>query len=81
MEFMFGEMISRFEDRFENWRLRSKVGQEKGYGNELYETWPMRGRIQPNRDSRHRQGFDDLGDVDQNLGSIKLKIPTFKRKN
>jgi hypothetical protein len=22
-----------------------------------------------------------LGDVDQNLGSIKLKIPAFKRKN
>jgi len=110
MEFMFGEMMSRFEDRFE--KLETKV--ESGLGrkgrearkkksvagnstkgaeydfnrgnefrthrNELYEAWPRRGRIWPDRDFGHRRNFDDLGDVDRNLGSIKLKILAFKGK-
>jgi hypothetical protein len=28
--------------------------------NELYDARPRRGRIQPDRDSRHRRNFDDL---------------------
>ena len=31
-------------------------------------------------DCDHRGDFDDLGDVDQNLGSIKLKISSLKGK-
>jgi hypothetical protein len=110
MEFMFGEMMSRFEDRFE--KLETKV--ESGLGkkgkearkkesvagnsiegaeddfnhgsefrthrNDLYEARPRRGRIRPDRDFGHMRNFDDLGDVDQNLGSIKLKILAFKGK-
>ena len=41
---------------------------------ERYEKRPMRGLIRPHRN------FDDLGDVDHNLGSIMLTIPTFKGK-
>ena len=41
---------------------------------ERYENRPTRGHIRPHSD------FDDLGDVDRNLGSIKLKIPAFKGK-
>ena len=106
MEFMFGEMMSRFE------KLETKV--ESGLGkkgkearkkesvagnsiegaeddfnhgsefrthrNDLYEARPRRGRIRPDRDFGHRRNFDDLGDVDRNLGSIKLKILAFKGK-
>jgi hypothetical protein len=110
IEFMFGEMMSRFEDKFE--KLETKV--ESGLGkngrearkkesvagnftegveddfnrgsefrthrNDLYEARPSMGRIRPDMDSGHRSNFDNLGDVDQNLGSIKLKIPAFKGK-
>ena len=41
---------------------------------------PRRGHIQPHRDFEYRGDFDDLGDVDQNLDSIKLKIPAFEGK-
>jgi hypothetical protein len=41
---------------------------------------PRRGHIRPHRDFEYRGDFDDLGDVDQNLGSIKLKISAFKGK-
>jgi hypothetical protein len=41
---------------------------------ERYENRSRRGHIRPHRD------FDDLGDIDRNLGSIKLKIPAFKGK-
>jgi len=41
---------------------------------ERYENRSRKGHIRPHRD------FDDLGDIDRNLGSIKLKIPTFKGK-
>jgi hypothetical protein len=34
----------------------------------------------PDKDSGHRRNFDDLGNLDRNLGSIKLKIPAFKGK-
>jgi hypothetical protein len=110
IEFMFGEMMSRFEDKFE--KLETKVesglgkkGREarknesvagnftegveddfnrgsefRTYRNDLYEARPKRGRIRPDRDYGHRRNFDDLGDVDQNLGSIMLKIPAFKGK-
>jgi len=47
---------------------------------ERYENWPRRGHIRPHRDFEYRGDFDDLGDVDRNLGSIKLKIPAFKGK-
>ena len=47
---------------------------------ERYENWPRRGHIRPHRDFEHRGDFDDLGDVDRNLGSIKLKITAFKGK-
>jgi hypothetical protein len=40
----------------------------------------MRGYIRPHRDFEYKGYFDDLGDVDRNLGSIKLKIPAFKGK-
>jgi len=41
---------------------------------ERYENQSRREHIRPHRD------FDDLGDIDRNLGSIKLKIPAFKGK-
>jgi hypothetical protein len=47
---------------------------------ERYENRSMRGHIRPHKDFEHRGDFDDLGDIDRNLGSIKLKIPTFKGK-
>jgi hypothetical protein len=110
MEFMFGEMMSRFEDRFEKLKTKVESGlRKKGrearkkesvagnsregakddfnhcsefrtHRNDLYEVWPMRGKIRSDRDSGHRTNFDDLGDVYRNLGSIKLKIPAFKGK-
>jgi hypothetical protein len=111
MEFMFGEMMSMFEDRFENLKTNvesglgkkgrearkkesvaenSREGAEDDFNrgsefhthkNDLYEARPMKGRIQPDRNSGHKRNFDDKGDVDQNLDSIKLKIPAFKGKN
>jgi len=42
---------------------------------ERYENRPRRGYIRPYRDFEYRGNFDDLGDVDQNIGSIKLKKP------
>jgi hypothetical protein len=110
MEFMFGEMMSRFEDRFEKLetKVESRLGKKsrearkkesvagnstegaeddfnrgsefRTHRNDLDEARPRRARIQPDRDSGHRRNFDDLGDVDRNLGSIKLKIPAFKGK-
>jgi hypothetical protein len=47
---------------------------------ERYENLSRRGHIRPHRDFEHRGDFDDLGDIDRNLGSIKLKIPAFKGK-
>jgi len=47
---------------------------------ERYENRPRRGHIRPHRDFEYRGDFDDLGYVDQNLGSIKLKISAFKGK-
>jgi hypothetical protein len=47
---------------------------------ERYENQPRRGHIRPHRDFEYRGDFDDLGDVDQNLGSIKLKTTAFKGK-
>jgi hypothetical protein len=47
---------------------------------ERYENRSRRGHIQPYRDFEHRGDFDDLGDIDQNLGCIKLKITAFKGK-
>ena len=46
----------------------------------MYKARPRSGRIRLDRDFRRRRNFDDLGDVDQNLGSTKLKIPVFKGK-
>jgi len=47
---------------------------------ERYENRSRRGHIRPYRDFEHRGDFDDLRDIYQNLGSIKLKIPDFKGK-
>jgi hypothetical protein len=47
---------------------------------ERYENRPTRRHIRPHSDFEYRGDFDDLGDVDRNLGSIKLKIPAFKGK-
>jgi len=47
---------------------------------ERYENRPRKGHIRPHRDFKYRGDFDDLGDADWNLGSIKLKIPAFKGK-
>jgi hypothetical protein len=48
---------------------------------ERYENRPRRRHIRPHKDFEFKGDFDDLGDVDQNLGSIKLKISAFKGKN
>ena len=37
---------------------------------ERYENRPRRGHIRPHRDFEYRGDFDDLGDVDRNLGNI-----------
>jgi hypothetical protein len=47
---------------------------------ERYENQPRRRHIRPHKDFEFKGDFDDLGDVDRNLGSIKLKIPAFKGK-
>jgi len=48
---------------------------------DIYENWPRRGHIWPHKDFEYRGDFYDLGEVDRNLGSIKLKIPAFKGKH
>jgi hypothetical protein len=50
------------------------------YRGEWYENYLRRGRIRPHGDFEYIGEFDDLGDVDRNLGSIKLKISAFKGK-
>jgi hypothetical protein len=106
MEFMFGEMMSRFEKletkvesglgkKSRETRKKASVagnstkGAEDDFNhgsefhahrNDLYEARPRRGRIRPDRDFGHRRNFDDLGDADRNMGSIKLKILAFKGK-
>jgi hypothetical protein len=41
----------------------------------------MRGHIRPFRDFEYKGDFFyDLGDIDRNLGSIKLKIPPLREK-
>ena len=47
---------------------------------ERYENRSMRGHIRPHKDFEHRGDFDDLRDIDRNLGSIKLKIPPLREK-
>jgi len=39
---------------------------------ERYKNRSRRGHIRPHRDFEHRGDFDDLGDIDRNLGSITL---------
>ena len=113
MEFMFGEMISRFEKletRVES-RL-SKKGREirknsrkvvsspdesvienskkeakdnvfnhsSGFcthRNDLYKSQKNKESSRPWAKFGSKGNFDDMGDLDRNLGSIKLKIPPF----
>ena len=56
------------------------VGAFRTHKGESYENRIRRGHIRPHRDFEYRGNFDDLGDVDRNLGSIKLKILAFKGK-
>jgi len=58
----------------------NRGGGFRTYRGERYENRSRRGHIQPHRDFEHRGDFDDLGDIDRNLGSIKLKILAFKGK-
>jgi hypothetical protein len=58
----------------------NRGGGFRTHRGERYENRSRRGHIRPHRDFEHRGDFDDLGDIDQNLGSIKLKIPAFKGK-
>ena len=58
----------------------NRSGGVRTHKGERYENWPRRGHIRPHRDFEHRGDFDDLGDIDRNLGSIKLKISAFKGK-
>jgi hypothetical protein len=51
-------------------------GMRIGQGGEIFDHIDR--NIRPHFE--HRGDFDDLGDIDRNLGSIKLKIPTFKGK-
>jgi hypothetical protein len=55
-------------------------GAFRTHREERYENRIRRGHIRPHRDFEYRGNFDDLGDVDRNLGSIKLKILAFKGK-
>jgi hypothetical protein len=55
----------------------NRGGEFRTHKGERYENRPMRGHIRPHRDFEYRKDFDDLGDVDQNLDSIKLKILVF----
>jgi hypothetical protein len=52
----------------------NRGGGFRTHRGQRYENQSRRGHIRPHRD------FDDLGDIDRNLGSIKLKIPAFKGK-
>ena len=58
----------------------NRSGGFRTHRGERYENRPRRGHIRQHRDFEHRGDFDDLGDIDRNLGSIKLKIPAFKGK-
>jgi hypothetical protein len=58
----------------------NRGGGFRTHRGERYENRSRRGHIRPHRDFEHRGDFDDLGDIDRNLGSIKLKIPAFKGK-
>jgi hypothetical protein len=58
----------------------NRGGGFRTHRGERYENRSRRGHIRPHRDFEHRGDFDDLGDIDQNLGSIKLKILAFKGK-
>jgi hypothetical protein len=46
-------------------------GGFRTYKRERYENRSRRGHIRPHRNFEHRGDFDDLGDIDRNLGSIK----------
>jgi len=58
----------------------NRGGGFRTHRGERYENRSRRGHIRPHRDFEHKGDFDDLGDIDRNLGSIKLKIPAFKGK-
>jgi hypothetical protein len=58
----------------------NRGGGFRTHRGERCENRSRRGHFQPHRDFGHRGDFDDLGDIDRNLGSIKLKIPAFKGK-
>jgi len=58
----------------------NRGGGFRTHRGERYKNRSRRGHIRPHRDFEHKGDFDDLGDIDRNLGSIKLKIPTFKGK-
>jgi len=58
----------------------NRGGGFRTHRGERYENRSRRGLIRPHRDFEHRGDFDDLEDIDRNLGSIKLKIPAFKGK-
>ena len=58
----------------------NRGGRFRTYRGERYENRWRSGHIRPHKDFEHRGDFDDLGDIDRNLGSIKLKIPAFKGK-
>jgi len=58
----------------------NRGGGFRTHREERYENRSGRGHIRPHRDFKHRGDFDDLGDIDRNLGSIKLIIPAFKGK-
>jgi len=58
----------------------NRGGGFRTHRGERYENRSRRGHIRPHRDFEHIGDFDDLGDIDRNLGSVKLKIPAFKGK-
>jgi hypothetical protein len=58
----------------------NRGGGFRTHRGERYENRSRRGHIRPHRDFEHIGDFDDLRDIDRNLGSIKLKIPAFKGK-
>jgi hypothetical protein len=73
-ESVVGNSVDEVEDDL------NRGGRFRTYRGERYENQPRRGHIRPHREFEHIGDFDDLGDVDRNLGSIKLKIPAFKGK-
>ena len=58
----------------------NRGGGFRTHRGERYENRSRRGHIRPHKDFEHRGDFNDLGDIDRNLCSIKLKIPAFKGK-